>query len=84
MVCEVWLSIHLVMLLFSLNPSFNGTWSASLKRGQEQSGAAKRLNPSFNGTWSARVTIIQLRTTKISCLNPSFNGMWSASAEVIY
>ncbi len=49
----------LTMLLISLNPCFNGRWSARSSASSKYSEFPQGLNPCFNGRWSAssRTTI---------------------------
>ena len=44
----------------SLNPCFNGIWSASIPLPYQQLAARRRLNPCFNGIWSARVKSVKI------------------------
>ena len=64
----------------SLNPCFNGRWSASQVQRNLMHCSLIRLNPCFNGRWSAsdHVDVIYGSTAS---LNPCFNGRWSARTE---
>ena len=60
MVCEDFQKVQKLQKSLSLNPSFNGIWSASKDLELYLAKAKAGLNPSFNGIWSARVDSISL------------------------
>ena len=63
---------------YSLNPCFNGRWSASFLKTVATLQNDNGLNPCFNGRWSASVLGAICIKQAVS-LNPCFNGRWSAS-----